>query len=126
MLRRQLVYWGTFTLLLGLFLAILKGILPHPYIHDKIWAILIFLAIATLLTSMLSIVLLKNDEFNSVSFVLGSTVLRILLSLLFVIVSLWGGDENILWFVLDFFTIYLLYLVFDIYSLITNLRLHLK
>lgn len=75
---------------------------------------------------MVSIHFLKKDKLNSVAIILGSAVFRLLVSLAFVLVALWGGDKNILWFVINFFTIYLLYLLFDIYSLITNLRLHLK
>jgi len=34
------------------------------------------------------------------------------------------GVGNILWFAVVFFIIYLLYLLFDIYTFITNLRPH--
>lgn len=124
--KRHFNQWALFTLLLTLVVVALKWALGEPYIHQKIAAIIVFFSLLTLLTGMLSIILLKKDEFNSVSVILGSTVLRLILSLFFVFILLWGGDENILWFVINFFAIYLLYLLFDIYSLITNLRLHLK
>ncbi|MCC5937732.1 MAG: hypothetical protein JJU34_10660 [Lunatimonas sp.] len=114
------------TLLVSLAIVALQWLAPGPWIHRQIWAITFFFAILTAITGMFSIHLLKNDKLNSVSIILGSTVFRLIVSLLFVFVLLWGEDENLLWFVVNFFIIYLLYLLFDIYSLITNLRLHLK
>lgn len=105
---------------------LLQQIFPGKWFHEKIWDIIIFYALLTVLTGLVSIYFLKKDKLNSVSIILGSAVFRLLVSLAFVLVALWGGDKNILWFVINFFTIYLLYLLFDIYSLITNLRLHLK
>jgi hypothetical protein len=124
--KRHAKQWALYTLCLVGVLALLGQLLGQPYVHQKITALMVFFSLLTLLTGMLSIALLKNDKFNSVSIILGSTVLRLILSLLFVFILLWGGDENILWFVINFFIIYLLYLLFDIYGLITNLRLHLK
>ncbi len=112
--------------MLGGLIYFLQQVFPGRWIHEKIWAIFIFYVILTALTGVVSIHFLKKDKLNSVSIILGSAVFRLLVSLAFVLVALWGGDKNILWFVINFFTIYLLYLLFDIYSLITNLRLHLK
>lgn len=114
------------TIMLAGFIYLLQQFFPEKWIHQKIWAILIFYSLLTALTGLVSIHFLKKDKLNSVSIILGSGVFRLLVSLVFVLVALWAGDENILWFVVNFFTIYLLYLLFDIYSLITNLRLHLK
>lgn len=114
------------TVLLAILIYLLKQLLPGDWIHEKIWAIILFYSVLTALTGLVSIYFLKKDKLNSVSIILGSAVFRLLVSLAFVLVALWGGDKNILWFVINFFTIYLLYLLFDIYSLITNLRLHLK
>lgn len=114
------------TIMLAGFIYLLQQFFPEKWIHQKIWAILIFYSLLTALTGLVSIHFLKKDKLNSVSIILGSGVFRLLVSLVFVLVALWAGDENILWFVVNFFTIYLLYLLFDIYSLITKLRLHLK
>lgn len=117
---------ASLTSVLCLAIVALQWLAPGPWIHHQVWAITVFFALLTAITGMFSIHLLKNDKLNSVSIILGSTVFRLIVSLLFVFVLLWGEDENLLWFVVNFFTIYLLYLLFDIYSLITNLRLHLK
>jgi hypothetical protein len=114
------------TVMLGGLIYFLQMFFPGRWIHDKVWAMLIFYSLLTGVTGLVSLYFLRKDKLNAVSVILGSAVFRLLVSLVFVLVALWGGDENILWFVVNFFTIYLLYLLFDIYSLITNLRLHLK
>ena len=79
-----------------------------------------------LLSGQLIQFLLKQSEENSVAITLGATILRFLASLIFIAIVLFTKlDAKILFFA-DFFVIYLLYLLFDIYSLITNLRPHSK
>ncbi len=114
------------TILLAGLIYFLQQAFPGNWIHEKIWAMILFYFLLAVISGLASIHFLKKDKLNSVSIILGSTVFRLLVSLTFVLVALWGGDKNLLWFVINFFTIYLLYLLFDIYSLITNLRLHFK
>src|SRR5690606_41332139 len=73
---------------------------------------------------LLALYLLEISKENSVMILLGLGVLRVTASLAFIFLILWTGVGNILWFVVDFFMIYLLYLLFDIYTFITNLRPH--
>lgn len=114
------------TILLAGLIYLLQQAFPGNWIHEKIWAMILFYFLLAVISGLVSIHFLKKDKLNAVSIILGSTVFRLLVSLTFVLVALWGGDKNLLWFVINFFTIYLLYLLFDIYSLITNLRLHFK
>ncbi len=123
---KGLVKTTLFTLLLALIAAGGQALFPGPWFHRHFWAMLLFFAVLTGSTGVLASLLMKLETFNSVSVILGITVLRLLFSIGFVFIILWAGDENLLWFVVDFFIIYLLYLLFDMYSLITNLRLHSK
>ncbi len=115
-----------FSLALFLLTGVLKILFPGPWWHQKIWAMLTFFTLLTAMIGFLAVKLMKLEIFNAVSVILGVTVIRLLGSIGFVFLILWQGDENLLWFVVDFFIIYLLYLLFDIYSLIANLRLHSK
>jgi hypothetical protein len=54
--------------------------------------------------------------------VLGSTTIRMLLSVLIMALLLIGDSENKLLLAVNFFIVYLFYLIFEIYSIITNLR----
>lgn len=53
---------------------------------------------------------------------LGAIGIRLLGSIGFVAVMLFLGQENLILFVINFFVVYLFYLLFDIYMLIANLR----
>src|SRR5690606_22524931 len=99
----------------------IQAISPH-WIHEKIFWIIWFYFGLTLLAGLLTLFLLKISKENSVPILLGAGLIRLLASLMFVFLVLWTGTENLLWFVVDFFIIYLLYLLFDIYAFITNLR----
>lgn len=53
---------------------------------------------------------------------IGLTVLRMLLSMIFLGAVLYIGlEERVLW-VVNFFVVYLFYLVFEIYTILSNLR----
>lgn len=131
--RKPNHFLGSFTakiMLLTALLSMLVGSLQYtlnpPFIHNNIWWIILFYALLSLGTGNISEKLLSKKKYNSVTILIGGVVFRLLASLAFVFVILYLGDENILWFVVNFFAVYLLYLLFDIYGLITNLRLHLK
>jgi O-antigen/teichoic acid export membrane protein len=126
LLKSSLFRLLTLTVVLAFITLMAEVFFPGKWIHDKIWHIILFFAVLTTITGVVSEKLMKREEFNSVSVILAAVVFRLLCSIGFVFLILWQGDENILWFVVDFFMIYLLYLLFDIYGLITNLRLHSK
>ncbi len=115
-----------FTAILSTLIAGLKYSIDPKFIHNNIWWIILFYALLSVGSGSISEKLLKKKKYNSVTVLIGGVVFRLMASLAFVFVMLFFGVENILWFVVNFFTVYLLYLLFDIYGLITNLRLHLK
>ena len=107
----------------GAVLSIQETADPH-WVHEKApWIILFYFAL-TWVTGLFALYLLQISKENSVMIILGAGVLRVAGSLAFVFLILWIGIENILWFVVNFFIVYLLYLLFDIYTFITNLRPH--
>lgn len=115
-----------FTLFLFAIIWLIEQVFPGPWLHSLIYTILLFFAVLTGLTGLLAEKLMKLEAFTSVSVILGMTIIRLFCCIIFVFFILWLGHENLLWFVVDFFVIYLLYLLFDMYGLITNLRLHSK
>jgi hypothetical protein len=109
--------------IVGMIMLIQSNIDP-VWIHEKAFLIVGFYFVLTWITGLLALYLLEISKENSVMILLGVGVLRVAASLAFIFLILWVGVGNILWFVVDFFTIYLLYLLFDIYTFITNLRPH--
>jgi hypothetical protein len=91
-------------------------------IHEKIWEIFIFLSLLTLVINLLNSFLLKNFSENFLQIVVLATILRFISSIVFIGLQFWNASENIILFISNFFLIFLFYLVFDIYSIISNLR----
>lgn len=113
-------FW-LFSLGLGLLIWVLQQVFP-VIIHPKIWEILIFLVLFCFFIQLLNSYLLKTlpDSFFQISVL--ASVLRLIGSLVFIGLEVWPGMENIILFIADFFVIFLFYLIFDIYTFISNLR----
>lgn len=126
-MKLYLIFTGRlilFTLILAGIIFFLQKDLQTVWIHELIGPVVWFYFGWTLLSGLLTLYFLRLSKDNSVPILLGAGLFRLLGSLGFVFVVLRMGTENILWFVVDFFIIYLLYLLFDIYTFITNLRPH--
>lgn len=95
----------------------------EKFLHPQVWGIMIFSAFLGVLVSALAAWgMVSFDEQSRPNLFLGLTVLRMLLSMAFVGIVLFVGiEERILW-VADFFAVYLFYLVFEIVSILSNLR----
>ena len=116
------------TLIISALLAALIFILQQlegaeRLIHTQVWGIMIFSVILALIIVVMNHWGLKNlDPQSRTNLFLGTTVLRLLLSMGFIGITLFVGIENQILWVADFFAIYLFYLVFEIYTILTNLR----
>ncbi|MDF2158872.1 hypothetical protein [Algoriphagus sp. CAU 1675] len=113
-----------FLLLTGVIVLLVYGLqnlLPQT-VHEKIWAILSFLAIMSYGVGFVTLWLYKKSPENFLQVKLLGMIVRILASLAFITVLVLGGMENIILFIADFFIIFLIYMVFDIYSFMSNLR----
>ena len=109
------------TAALVVLIVILQVVLP-VVIHPKIWEIVAFMAIVSFLIGLLNSFLLKNFADNFFQIMVLAMILRFIASLVFIGVEVWPGMENIILFIADFFIVFLFYLVFDIYTFLSNLR----
>lgn len=117
-------YHLKFFLLTGiicLLILLLKWLLPVT-IHQDIWKILGFLAITSYLVGVMSLWILKGSTENLLQVKMLAMIIRIIASLSFIGIMVYLGTENILLFVVNFFILFLFYLVFDIYTFLANLR----
>lgn len=93
------------------------GLIPHFWTVFLMFAVLTFsVCFSTLISN------LKNLQL-SVQVFLVATVIKLLVCMFFVPVYLYQNHVNQLHFLLCFFYLYLLNTVFEIYSLLRNLRL---
>jgi hypothetical protein len=123
---REILHLTIKLLILSFFIAglvyLISEVFQLPWIHGSIWKIISFFLILTWLTGIFSYYLLKISKENSVNILLGAIGIRLLSSIGFIAIMLMIGQENLILFVINFFIIYLFYLLFDIYTLIANLR----
>ncbi|GAB4107607.1 hypothetical protein GCM10028791_00530 [Echinicola sediminis] len=119
---------GSLVILTGIvvLLVFLIQYLMPDWVHSRVWQVIIFYFGLMLVSGQLIQLLLKQSKDNSVNIALGATVFRFLASLIFIAICLFLKIDNKILFFANFFVVYLLYLLFDIYSLITNLRPHSK
>ena len=110
-----------FSLIVSGLILIFQQTLPQ-ILSESIWTIFYFMVIMSYLVSFLAIWLYKKSPENFLQIKLLGMVIRILASLTFIAVIVWGAQENILLFISNFFILFLFYLIFDIYTFISNLR----
>lgn len=91
------------------------------YVHTYINEIIIYSALIALVVAGFNWLIIKGRE-NFISMVLVSTVIRMLLSIIIIMVLLLRGPDRILVLLINFFIVYLIYLLFEIYNILANLR----
>src|SRR5690606_34922082 len=92
------------------------------FIHQSIWIILIGSAIIALLIAIYNGNAISRSAQSFVPLFLGSMLIRFFLSIFLIGFLLFKYQDQRLILVFNFFIIYLFYLVFEIYSIIANLR----
>jgi hypothetical protein len=88
----------------------------------KFWIVYGFLVVLTLIAYFMSLLGLKSNAEASVLFIMGAVVLKLLISMCFVLVYLLKFKVNSIYFAAEFFSIYFLFTAFEVYALLCNLR----
>ena len=89
---------------------------------DKYPVFIVFFLVITSLTYFICSVGLKKEADSSVFIVLGSVVVKLLLSMVFALIFIYGNRIDKLGFLISFFLPYFIYSTFEIYTLLYNLR----
>ena len=119
-----------FTLYYFLYALVLAGIayaLPYLFPHvtlvvKKFWLIFGFIGGLTYIAYIMAFLGIKMDPQAGVMAIMGSIVLKMIFSLAFVLIYSLNSKEKGIVFALNFFSLYLLFSFFEIYSLLCNLR----
>lgn len=116
---RPIIKLCIFTVLLAgvIFLVSQAGV---DILHSHVWYMLVFFFGMTLLTMV--VVLKSTDPKTYVVFYLSTVVARLLLSVMAAFVFLYFIPDQEVPFVINFFSFYLLFLLFEIITLLSNLR----
>ncbi|CAN5147628.1 hypothetical protein BH23BAC1_BH23BAC1_01800 [soil metagenome] len=95
--------------------------LTDPLVHTFINEIIFYSALIAFVVAAFNYLIFRSGE-NFISMVLVSTVIRMLLSIIVIMVLLLRGTDRILVLLINFFIVYLIYLLFEIYNILANLR----
>lgn len=97
-----------------------------PILIPHFWLVYTFMAGITLIIYILSIIGIKKGSDHQAFILLGGIVIRLLASMALVLIYIVNIKVNSILFILNFFSIYLSFTVFEIYCLLRNLRHQIK
>lgn len=122
-LARFTLYYLLYTLILAGLSYALPLLFPGtPILVEKYWLIFGFTGVLTYIAYVTASAGIKMDPQAGVMAIMGSIVLKMIFSLAFVLIYSLHSKEKGLVFALNFFSLYLLFSFFEIYSLLRNLR----
>lgn len=81
-----------------------------------------FFFVISLLVYIICVFGLKKEADSSVFIVLGAVVVKLLLSMVFALIFIYGNRIDKVGFLISFFLPYFIYSTFEIYTLLYNLR----
>lgn len=104
--------------------AVLIGIIfpDNGLLIDRFWLVFGFLAGITFIAYAVADIGMKRSPGTGVMIIMASIALKMIFSMAFVLIYSFKSREKGVAFVLDFFSLYLLFSFFEIYSLLRNLR----
>ena len=113
------IFTGT---LIGLVI-LLQNIFSNTLLFvPQFWLIFGFLAGITYIAYLLVVIGIKRDPQIGVMAIMGANAVKLLLCMAFALVYILKLPGNTIIFLANFFSIYLLFSVFEIYCLLLNLR----
>ncbi len=98
------------------------GQMQPDYLIPKFWVIYSFFSLLTLLIYFFSVYGVRFSKTYSVYILLGGILIRLFLSLFLVLIYLSHFKVNHLIFITNFFSLYFLFTIFEMYCLLCNLR----
>ena len=121
--RKQLIGISVYSLLILLAGLVLKMIIPGWIYSQFVWLVIFFLVIT--FSSLLIInKAIKSDPDNIARNYFGAMFARLFISVIVAILFIYFDRDNSAVFAGNFVILYLMYLGFEIYALISNLQTH--
>lgn len=117
------LYRFSFFVLVGI--AICNFVIPQ-YMYDQVWIILLFFVLLTLASLVTIEKFTKNNSKNFLAVYFSTMIARLFISIIFAAIFILTDRSNVFNFAMNFLFLYLLYLGFELYGIITKLRHHFK
>jgi hypothetical protein len=120
-IKRLALHQLIFTAMIIAAIIALKIFYP-AIIYIRIWWIVLFFIILTLASMAIMARAAKNAQKNFMSIYLSAMVARLFVSIIFAALFILLDKAHVMTFAGNFVVLYLLYLGFEIYGILTNLR----
>lgn len=115
-----------FTCILALLIFIADQFLIPNLIHSQIWVLLAFFFVLSLIGHRITQIGIQRNKDNAVLYYFSVMLLRLVISGVFIAVYLYTGTTDRIVLIGNFFILYLLYVAFEIKTLLTNLQRNSK
>ncbi|WP_316835754.1 hypothetical protein [Pedobacter nutrimenti] len=117
------LFYIAYALILGGVASMLPSFFPgQTVLVPKFWLVFGFLGGITFIAYVVVYLGMKRNPETAIMAIMGSIALKMLFSMAFVLIYSLKSKGNGLVFVLNFFSLYLLFSFFEIYCLLCNLR----
>lgn len=126
-LTRFTIYYLLYVAAIGVAAYLLSSLFPGVFVlARKFWVVLGFLSGITFIAYVVAHLGIKRNPETGVMAIMASIALKMIFSMAFVLIYSLNNKENGVVFVLNFFSLYLLFSFFEIYCLLRNLRHQIK
>jgi len=123
----KIPHWSFYKFSLVVFTAvfILTFLVPQ-YIYHQVWIILVFFFLLTLASLVIIEKFTNKNSKNFLGIYFTAMIARLFISIMFATIFILTDRSHVFNFAINFLFLYLLFLGFEIYGIITNLRHHFK
>ena len=121
-LKKYIAGFAGFTALLIAGIVLLQYIIGSAFFIPGFWMVFAFIAVATLIAGLCALQGVKRSGDLSVYIILGATTIKLLLCMALAVFYLLNYKVKGLFFAANFFSVYLLFTVFEVYTILYNLR----
>ncbi len=110
-----------FTAAILLFTIILDVIAPH-IVYDKVWWLIVFFFLLTLISFSAVVIISGKNPKSFIAVYFTAMIARLFISILVASAFILLDKQHVMQFAYNFIVLYLLFLGFEIYGIMTNLR----
>jgi len=114
-----------FSFFVALGILAINYFVPH-LIYHRIWMIVLFFFLLTLASLYIIKKITKKKPDNFLAIYFSAMIGRLFISIIFAAIFILTDRANVFNFAINFLFLYLLFLGFEIYGIMTNLRHHFK
>ena len=114
-----------FSSILLLAILIIKILFPQ-HLYHQIWLVFLFFFLLTLASLIVIEKFTRKNSENFLAVYFSAMIGRLFISIIFATIFILTDREHVFNFSINFLILYLLFLGFEIYGILTNLRSHFK